>query len=56
MSFKTVASSVGNGILDATGSILTSMHNDPRNTRIAEIDAEIVKLQAEKTKLQSELI
>lgn len=50
--FKSAAKSVGS----ATLTVATVLVNSSANVRIAEIDAEIEKLQAEKAKLQSGLV
>jgi uncharacterized small protein (DUF1192 family) len=50
--FKSAAKSVGS----ATLTVATVLVNSSANVRIAEIDDEIAKLQAEKAKLQSGLV
>lgn len=52
MSFKDSAKTFGSGLLTAA----TVLVNAPGNIRIAEIDAEIAKLQEEKAELQNRQI
>lgn len=52
MTFKSAAKSLGSATLTAA----TVLVNAPSNLRIAEIDEEIAKLQAEKAELESKLV
>jgi hypothetical protein len=52
MTFKSAAKSFGSGLLTTA----TVLHNSPINTRIAEIDEQMEKLQEEKTRLEADLI
>ena len=56
MTFKTAMSAVGNGLLTGTGAVLTAANNGPLERRIREIDEEMALLQAEKTRLEGQLI
>jgi uncharacterized small protein (DUF1192 family) len=56
MTFKTAMSNVGNGLLTGALAVTVAMNNGPLETRIAEIDEEIAKLQEEKTRLEDQLI
>lgn len=49
-------SSFGNGVLDVVGDIAVGAFNGPVQDRIDEIDEEITTLQAERTKLENQLI
>jgi uncharacterized small protein (DUF1192 family) len=52
MTFKSAMSAIGNGALN----VATVIHNSPIDTRIAEIDEEIVRLQQERATLAEKRI
>ena len=52
MKIKSVASSIGSGLLTGIAIVADSQNN----VRIAEIDAEIAKLQQERATLEARLI
>jgi F0F1-type ATP synthase membrane subunit c/vacuolar-type H+-ATPase subunit K len=55
-SVKSAAATAGKGLLTGSAAIYAAINDGPIHTRISEIDAEIAKLQEEKTRLQSQLI
>lgn len=52
MTFKNIASGIGNGLLSTAGALIDLN----TQTRLDEIDAEIRTLQEERTQLESKLV